>query len=143
MTAGVGYHLEGCCSRWSHLVTSNVDMLTGKQLQDLLQDRLQEVEGPIIPLLSNVSFDRYSSKDTLLELLEHILQAVLAVLWWSELYAETCSCMPGEAQRLEHSAHRTEDILMHAPLHWHLRHVLCTCVRMAEPSHAAEHAFLA
>ena len=73
-------YLEGCCSKESHLITSNVDMLAGKQLQDLLQDRLQEVEGPIIPLLSNVSFDRYSSKDTLLELLEHILQAALAIL---------------------------------------------------------------
>ena len=51
---------QGCCSMHSHLITSYVDVLAGKQLQHLFQDRFQEAEGSIISLHENWHLNRIS-----------------------------------------------------------------------------------
>ena len=116
----------------SHLVATYVYVLAGKQLQDLIQDSLQEGEGPLIALHQQEHIKDPAKHTFSVEL--PIVQPMLllnrsldfcrcaARASWHAFWRRTTLCQRHWSIFCfrETAAHRTEDIFMHAPLHWHL-----------------------
>lgn len=116
----------------SHLVAAYVYVLAGKQLQDLLQDSLQEGEGPLIalhqrehirdPTVYTFSVDGPIVQPALLLNRSLDFCRCAARASWHAFWRSTTLCQRhwSISRFRGTAAHRAEDIFMHAPLHWHL-----------------------